>query len=109
MHMLCCLYASTSSGNWTYSPCERGRSSSRIRNGFTSWSFRMKSSYSTTRSLRTGKLGSGSTVTTCPRTSLMNVPHVRLGRPFTFAPHDPQIPIRHDHRNVRVGSTWSLM
>src|SRR5207244_12420380 len=106
MHRLCCRYASTSSGYWTNS-FVRSPGSSRTMYGVTDASFSRKSSKSTTRSFKIGKFASGSIVTAPLWTSRMYVPHVSFGWPFTFAPHEPQIPIRHDHRYVSVGSTRS--
>ena len=82
----------------------RSPQSFRTMYGVTEASFLRKSSKSTTRSLRIGKLESGSTVTAPLWTSRMYVPHVSRGWPFTSAPQDPQMPMRHDQRNVRVGS-----
>src|SRR5437879_13586336 len=77
--------------------------------GVTEASFLRKSSKSTTRALRIGKLESGSTVTAPLWTSRRYVPHVSRGWPFTCAQQDPQMPTRHDQRIVRVGSMGSLM
>src|SRR5690242_2630319 len=106
MHRLCCRYASTSSGYWTYSFL-RSPQDFRTIWGVTEASLFRKSSKSTTRSLRMGKFDSGSTVTAPLCTSRMYVPQVSFGCPLTSAPHDPQIPMRHDHRKVSDGSRWS--
>src|SRR5437667_11135571 len=108
MHRLCCRYRSASSGYWGNSLDESPDSTRRMY-GVTDASFVRKSSKSTTRSLRIGKFASGSIVTVPLWTSRMYVPHVSRGVPLMFAPHEPQMPMRHDHRYVNVGSMWSLM
>ena len=63
MHMLNCLYASSSAGVCRNSTSANGGSSSRTSQGLTVGSLRMKSSISTTRSRMTGKFANGSTRT----------------------------------------------
>ena len=66
--------------------------------GFTDSSFSMNGSMSTTRSFRIAKFSRGSIKTGRFLRSFRYRAQVRLGVPSTFAPHDPQIPIRQDHR-----------
>src|SRR3972149_7301113 len=97
-----------SSGYWTYS-FVRSPQSSRTMYGLTEASLFRKSSKSTTRSLMIGKFVRGSTVTTPRWTSRMYVPHVSFGCPFTFAPQEPQIPMRQDQREGGGGAIVSLV
>src|SRR5688572_26494389 len=98
MHMLNCLYSSSSSGVCRYSPSDNSFSLLRMIHGLTATSFRMKSPISTTRSLTTGKLLSGSTFTGPLPYSERNVSHVSFGSPFTLMPQLPHTPMRHDQR-----------
>ena len=77
--------------------------------GLTATSFRMKSLISTTISLTTGKLLSGSTFTGPLPYSERNVSHVSFGSPFTLMPQLPHTPMRHDHRYDSDPSSRSLM
>ena len=77
--------------------------------GFTLFSFSMKSVMSTTRSRITGKYRSGSTTIGPESKSRRNVEQVSRGSPFTIIPQDPHTPILHDHRYARLPSRWSLM
>src|SRR3954452_11465826 len=112
MHMLNCLYASSSAGVWRYSTSGSTTMlpSSRMIHGLTRGSFAMKSDRSTTRSRTTGKFARGSTVTGPGAEAERNVAQVSLGSPSTFMPQLPQMPIRHDQRNDSVVSisflTW---
>ena len=63
MHMLYCLYSSSSSGVWQVLALGQRLLRLRTIHGFTRTSFRMKSPMSTIRSRMTGKLRSGSTRT----------------------------------------------
>src|SRR5262249_18810162 len=107
MHMLYCLYASSSSGVWRYSPVAGGAPSGMIH-GFTRSSFRTKSPSSTTRSRTIGKKSSGSTRTGPGRQSDRNVAHLSFGVPFPFITHLPQTPHRQDHRYDSDPSNLSL-
>src|SRR6478735_4544494 len=101
IHMEYCLNRSSCSGDCRYSPCSSGCSVVRISHGLTDLNFSMKPVMSTTRSRTTGKLANGSTRMGWSPYSLQKVAQVSLGVPFTFMPHDPQTPIRHDQRYVR--------
>src|SRR5216117_2844801 len=109
MHMLNCLYSSSSSGVCRYSPSDSGFSSARMIHGLTATSFRMKSPISTTTSRMTGKFLSGSTFTSPFPYSDRNVSHVSLGSPFTVMPQLPHTPMRHDQRYDSDPSKRSLM
>src|SRR6476659_1795852 len=109
MHMLNCLYSSSSSGVCRYSPSETGLSLGLMIHGLTITSLRMKSPISTTRSRMTGKFLSGSTRTGPLPYSDRNVSHVNFGSPFTVMPQLPHTPMRHDQRYDNDPSRRSLM
>ena len=54
------------------------------------------------------KLGSGPTATTSLSSSAICVLQASRGRPLMSIPHEPQMPMRHDERQARLGAHSSF-
>src|SRR4029450_2645443 len=102
MHMLNCLYSSSSCGVWMYSPSRSGFSYLRTMYGLTLTGLGMKSPMSTIRSRMIGKLRRGSMRIGPGAESARNGAEVSFGSPLTVIPQLPQIPILQDQRYDRV-------